>query len=80
MLVLGCNFWSKILSAERLLEATVLASASEIIAPGVHPNEGEDLRISERIWVANTLYDFMASLDTGAPPLEDAREDVSLVI
>jgi hypothetical protein len=38
------------------------------------------LSISEKICVAITLNDFMASLDTGAPPLEGAREDVYLVI
>ena len=64
----------------RLPEAITLYGASRIIALGVHPNESEDLSNSERIWVTNTLNDFVASLDIGAPPLEDAREDVSLVI
>jgi hypothetical protein len=63
-----------------LPEAITLDSASETIAPGVHPNESEDLSISENIWVTVTLNDFMDGLDTGAPPLEDAREDVSLMI
>ena len=67
------------MSTERLPEAIALDSASEIIALGVCPNESEDLSISEMIWVADTLNDFVASLDTGALPLEDAREDVSPV-
>ena len=69
-------FWhcsrSKVLSTEKLLEAIALDSASEIIALGVHPNESEDLSISERIWITDTLKDFMAGLDIGVPPLEDA--------
>ena len=77
-------FWRssrlKTLSTERLPEAIVLDSASEIITPGVHKNESEDLSISEKIWVIDTLNDFTASFDTCAPPLEDAREDASLVI
>ena len=52
--------------------AVALDSASEIIALGVHPNESEDLSISERIWITDTLKDFMAGLDIGVPPLEDA--------
>jgi hypothetical protein len=68
------------LSTERLPEAIALGSASEIIAPGVRPNESEDLSISEKIWVTVTLNNFVAGLYTGAPPLEDAREDVSPVI
>ena len=67
------------MSTERLPEAIALDSASEIIALGVHPNESEDLSISEKIWVAVTLNDFMAGLDTGTPPLKDAQEDISLV-
>jgi hypothetical protein len=55
-----------------LLEAIVLDSASKIMAPGVCPNESEDLSILEKIWVADTLNDFMAGFDTGAPPLKDA--------
>ena len=58
----------------------MLGSASETIAPGVCLSETEDLSISERIWVARTLNDFTASFDTGAPALEDAREDVSPLI
>ena len=58
----------------------MLDSTSETIAPGVRPNESEDLSISERIWVAHTLIDFMTSFDIGALPLEDAQEDVSPVI
>ena len=57
----------------------MLDNASEIIARGVRPNMSEDLSISERIWVTDTLNDFMADLNIGAPPLEDAWEDVSLV-
>ena len=57
----------------------MLDSASEIIAPRVRLNESEDLSISEKIWVAVTLNDFVAGIITGAPPLEDAREDVSPV-
>jgi hypothetical protein len=44
------------------------------MAPGVCPNESEDLSILEKIWVADTLNDFMAGFDTDAPPLKDARE------
>ena len=59
-------FWHssrlKTLSTERLPEAIVLDSASEIIAPGVHKNESEDLSILEKIWVYDTLNDFMAGL------------------
>ena len=58
----------------------MLDSASEIIAPGVCPNENEDLSISEKILVAVTLNDFVTGLNIGAPPLEDARKDVSLAI
>ena len=58
----------------------MLDSTSETIAPGVRPNESEDLSISERIWVAHTLIDFMTSFDIGALPLEVTQEDVSLVI
>ena len=76
-------FWrssrSKVLSTKRLLEAIMLDNASEIIARGVRPNMSEDLSISERIWVAHTLNDFTASFDIGAPSLEDAQEDISLV-
>jgi hypothetical protein len=63
-----------------LPEAITLGSASDTIAPGVRPNESEKLSISERIWVARTLNDFMAGFNIDALPLEDAREDVSLVI
>ena len=38
------------------------------------------MSISEKIWVADTLNNFVAILNIGAPPLEDAQEDVSLVI
>ena len=72
--------WSKTLSTERLPEEITLDNASEIIALGVRPNDSEDLRISEKIWVTNTLNDFTAGFDTGAPPLEDAWEYASLVI
>ena len=58
----------------------VLDSASEIIALGVRPNESEDLSILEKIWVVDTLNDFVAGLNIGAPPLKDAREDISPVI
>ena len=58
----------------------MLDNASETLASGVHPNDSEDLSILERIWVARTLNDFTASFDTGAPALEDAREDVSPLI
>ena len=68
------------MSTERLPEAVTLDSASETISPGVCPNESGDLSILERIWVARTLNDFTASFDTGAPALEDAREDVSPLI
>ena len=57
-----------------------LDSASDTIDLEVCPNESEDLSISKRIWVARTLNDFIASFDTGALPLEDAREDSSPVI
>ena len=43
-------------------------------------NESEDLSILEKIWVADTLNDFVAGLNTGAPPLKDDWEDVSPVI
>ena len=68
------------MSTERMPKAIALGSASDTIALGVRTNESEDLSISERIWVAHTHNDFTASFDTGAPPLEDAWEDVSLVI
>ena len=58
----------------------MLDSSTKTIALGVHPNESEDLSISEKIWVALTLNDFTAGFDTGAPPLEDAQYDASLVI
>jgi hypothetical protein len=61
------------LSTERLLEAVTLDSASETIALGVRPNKSEDLSISERIWVASTLNDFIVGFDTGALPLEELR-------
>ena len=61
-------------------EEIALDSASGITTSRVRPNKSEDLSISEKIWVADTLNDFTASFDTGAPPLEDAREDASLVI
>ena len=79
-MLFGSSSLSKTLSTKRFLEAIVPDNASEIIALGVCPNESEDLSISEKIWVAVTLNDFMAGLDTGTPPLEDARKDVSLVI
>ena len=47
----------------------MLDSTSLIIALGVHPNESEDLSISEKIWVALTLNDFTAGFDTGTLPL-----------
>ena len=68
------------MSTERLPEAIMLGSASETIAPGVCLSETEDLSISERIWVARTLNDFMAGFNIGTPPLEDAWKVVSLVI
>ena len=70
----------KALSTERFPKAITLGSASDTIDLGVHPNESEDLSISERIWVAHTLNGFTTGFDIGAPPLEDAREDASLVI
>ena len=76
----GCSSRSKLLSTVRLPEPIALNSASGIIALGDHSNKSEDLSISEKIWVADTLNNFVASLNTGAPPLEDAQEDVSLVI
>ena len=68
------------MSTERMPKAIALGSASDTIALGVRTNESEDLSISERIWVADTLNDFMAGLNIGVPPLKDAQEDVSLVI
>jgi hypothetical protein len=62
-----------------LPKAITLDSASEITTLGIRLNESEDLSILERIWVAETLNDFVAGLDTSAPPLEDAQEDVFLV-
>ena len=79
-MLLGHNSWSKTLSTERLPEAITLDSTSKIIALGVRPNESEDLSILEKIWVADTLNDFMTGFNIGTPPLEDAREDASLVI
>jgi len=78
-LLFGRSSRSKDLSTERVTEAITLGSASDTIAPGVHLNESENLSISERIWVAHTLNDFTASFDIGAPSLEDAQEDISLV-
>ena len=80
MLVFGRSPRSKILLAEKLSKAIALAIVSEITAPGVRLNKSEDLNILDRIWVAVTLNDFMAGLDTGTPHLEDVREDVSPVI
>ena len=40
----------------------------------------EDLGILERIWVTDTLNDFMAGFDIGSLPLGDAWEDASLVM
>jgi hypothetical protein len=57
-----------------------LDNASEIIALGVHLNEGEYLSISEKIWVANALNDFTASFGIGVQSLEYAQEVASLVI
>ena len=57
------------MSTKRLPKAIMLDSASEIIALGVCPNESEDLSISKKIWVADTLNDFMAALNIGTPPL-----------
>ena len=79
-MLFGRSSRSKTLPTERLPEAVALDSASETIAPGVCLNKSEDLSISERIWVTRTLNDFIASFNTGAQPLEDAWEDVSLVI
>ena len=47
----------------------MLDSSTKTIALGVHPNESEDLSISEKIWVALTLNDFTAGFDIGALPL-----------
>ena len=55
-------------------------SSSEIIALGVCLNESEDLSISEKIWVTDTLNDFIDGFDISAPPLEDAWEDASWMI
>ena len=79
-MLFGRSSRSKTLPTERLPEAVALDSASETIAPGVCPNKSEDLSISDRIWVTRTLNDFTAIFDTGLLPLEDAQEDVSLVI
>jgi hypothetical protein len=38
------------------------------------------LNYSEKIWVDDTLNDFVAGFHIGMPPLNDAQEDVSLVI
>ena len=43
-------------------------------------NESEDLSISEKIWVADTLNDFIDGFDISTPPLEDAWEDASRMI
>ena len=62
-------FWAqllvKALSTERKPEVIRLDSASEIIAPRVYPNESEDLSlsISEKIWVDDTLNNFVAGLN-----------------
>ena len=72
MLIFWHSSRSKVLSIEKLLEAIALDSASKITALGVRPNESEDLSISERIWITDTLTDFMTGLDIGVPPLEDA--------
>ena len=58
----------------------MLDSTSLIIALGVHPNESEDLNNAEKGWVADTLNDFVANINTGMPPMEDVMEDVSPVI
>ena len=79
-MLFGHSSQSKTLSTKRYPETITLDSPSSTIAPRVHPNESEDLSISERIWVARTLNDFIASFDIGTLPLEDAQEDVSLVI
>ena len=78
-MLFGYSSQSKTLSNERLPKAITLDSASEIIAPRVCLNESEDLSILEKIWVVVTLNDFVVGIDTGAPPLVDAREDVSPV-
>ena len=79
-MLFGRSSLSKTLSTKRLPKAITPDNTREIIAPGVRPNESEDLSILEKIWVAVTLNDFVAGIITGAPPLEDAWEDVSLVI
>jgi hypothetical protein len=80
MLVFRRSSQSKISWTKGLPEVIALTSANKIIALGVRPNEIEDLSISEMIWVADTLNDFVVGLDTGTPLLEDAQEDASLVI
>ena len=60
--------------------AIVLSSAIQVIASKVHPNESEDLNNAEKGWVADTLNDFVANINTGMPPMEDVMEDVSPVI
>ena len=76
-MLFGHSSQSKTLSNERLPEAITLDNASKIIAPRVCLNESEDLSILEKIWVVVTLNDFVIGIDTGTPPLVDAREDVS---
>ena len=79
-MLFGRSSRSKTLPTERLPEAVALDSARKTIALGVCLNKSEDLSISERIWVTRTLNDFIASFNTGPLPLEDAEQDVSLVI
>ena len=79
-MLFGRSSQLKTLLTKRLPKAITLDSTSFIIALGVRPNESEDLSISEKIWVAVTLNDFMSGIIIGTPPLEDAQEDVSLVI
>jgi hypothetical protein len=71
---------SNVSLTERLPVVITLDNASQIIVLAVFPNDSEDLNYSEKIWVDDTLNDFMAGFHTGAPPLNDAQEDVSPVI
>lgn len=58
-----------------------LSNACQVMALGVCPNKSEDLvkNNSNGGWVDDALSDLMAGFNTGTPPLEDARQDVSLV-
>jgi hypothetical protein len=57
---------------ERLPVVITLDNASQITVLGVFPNDSEDLNYSEKIWVDDTLNDFVAGFHIGAPPLNDA--------